>query len=64
MLCDMILRQSGNPIRVVPDAWNATAHHGRALAIVKEELQDIVNQEWPLSECQPPPAVQTEVVSS
>jgi hypothetical protein len=60
MLKDMVLRESGNRVSVIPDAWNAT--HGRAFSIVKEELQDIVNHEWPLSG--PPPAVQTEVVSS
>ena len=61
MLRDMVLRQSGNRISVVPDAWNAT--YGRAFSIVKEDLQDIVNNEWPLSDIQPP-TVQTEVVSS
>lgn len=60
MLKDMVLQQSGNRVSVVPDAWNST--HGRAFSIVKEELQAIVNHEWPLSE--QPPTVQTEVVSS
>jgi hypothetical protein len=59
MLKDMILKQSGNPISVVPDAWNAT--HGRAFSVLKEDLQDIVNSEF---DGGPPPTVQTELVSS
>jgi hypothetical protein len=60
MLKDMILKQSGNPISVVPDAWNAT--HGRAFSVLKEELQDVVNFEYD-GDGQPP-TVQTELVSS
>jgi hypothetical protein len=61
MLKDMKLQASGNPISVVPDAWNST--QWRAFSVVKEELQDIVDSEWPQDQG-PPPTVQTEVCSS
>ena len=60
MLEDMIFKQSGSSISVVPDAWNAT--HGRAFSVLKEVLQDIVDYEYD-GDGQPP-MVQTELVSS
>mmetsp|Transcript_23126 Transcript_23126/g.50517 ORF Transcript_23126/g.50517 Transcript_23126/m.50517 type:complete len:681 (-) Transcript_23126:342-2384(-) len=72
MLRDMVLKETGNPIRVVPDVWNST--QGQAFAVVKEELQEIVNQDWNnntnnntntnTNTNTPPPVVQTEVVAS
>ncbi|KAG7350816.1 chaperone protein DnaJ [Nitzschia inconspicua] len=60
MLKDMILKQSGNLISVVPDAWTST--HGHAFSVLKEDLQDMVNYEFHGND--PPPKVQTELVSS
>ncbi len=61
MLKDMRLRDTGIPVHVVPDAWNST--QARAFAVVKEELQGIVDGDWNDSDI-PPPIVQTEVVSA
>ena len=61
MLKDMVLKESGLPITVVPDAWNST--QARAFAVVKEELQGIVDGDWIESKI-PPPLVQTQVVSA
>ena len=61
MLRDLVLER--RPIQVVPDAWNAT--QGRAFAIVKEELQAIVDQSWEDEEgSTPPPKAETEIVKS
>lgn len=62
MLKDMVLKDNGNPVKVVPDAWNAT--QGRAFSVVKEELQGIVDDDWGSDEEEPPPMVQTQVVAS
>ena len=65
MLKDMHLAASGNKIEVVPDAWNAT--RGRTFSIVKEELQDIVDDSWTYEfgdDYGDPPNVQTQIVSS
>mmetsp|Transcript_18587 Transcript_18587/g.51879 ORF Transcript_18587/g.51879 Transcript_18587/m.51879 type:complete len:539 (-) Transcript_18587:1657-3273(-) len=66
MLKDMILKETGNPIHVIPDAWNSTK--GKAFSVVKEELQGIVDADWMESELTvggiPPPIVQTEVVAA
>jgi hypothetical protein len=61
MLKDMKLQASGNYVSVIPDAWCST--QGRAFSVVKEDMQDIVNNEWPHDQGSPP-KVQTEVVSS
>lgn len=61
MLKDMKLRASGNPVSVVPDAWNST--QGQAFSVVKEELQGIVDSSWPHAD-EPPPHVQTQVVNA
>jgi len=61
MLKDMRLQDTGLPVHVVPDAWNST--QARAFAVVKEELQEIVDGDWTDSDT-PPPLVQTQVVSA
>lgn len=61
MLKDMQLKDTGFPVHVVPDAWNST--QARAFAVVKEELQEIVDGDWTDSDT-PPPFVQTQVVSA
>ena len=61
MLKDMKIQTSGYYISPIPDAWNST--QGRAFSVVKEDLQEIVNQTW-LGDTKDAPAVQTEVVSS
>lgn len=60
MLRDMVLKQSGASISVIPDAWNTT--QARALNIVLEELQGIVNDAWPYDI--PAPQIKTEVVKA
>mmetsp|Transcript_19192 Transcript_19192/g.22080 ORF Transcript_19192/g.22080 Transcript_19192/m.22080 type:complete len:422 (+) Transcript_19192:238-1503(+) len=70
MLHDMILQESGHPITVIPDAWNSP--QGRSFAVVKDELQEIVDEAWITDtdnnnnvHVQPsPPIVQTQVVSA
>ena len=66
MLKEMKLKQTGIPIHVIPDAWNST--QGRAFSVVKEELQDIVDEDWKNSDLNdgdtPSPIVQTQVVSA
>jgi DnaJ-domain-containing protein 1 len=44
MLRDMTLKATGQPVSVVPDAWNAT--QARAFAVIEEELNGIAQQEW------------------
>ncbi|KAL3935579.1 MAG: hypothetical protein SGBAC_008931, partial [Bacillariaceae sp.] len=44
MLRDMKLQSTGAPIPIVPDAWNAT--EGRALQLVRQELQGLVDASW------------------
>jgi hypothetical protein len=44
MLRDMTLQATGQPISVVPDAWNAT--QARSFAVMQEELNGIAQQEW------------------
>jgi hypothetical protein len=61
MLKDMKLRASGNPVSVVPDAWNST--QGRAFSVIKEELQAMADASWPHADA-PPPRVQTQVVNA
>lgn len=61
MLNDMILKDSGNPINVIPDAWNST--QGRSFSVVKGELQEIVDEAWTDNSVQTP-IVQTQVVSA
>ena len=60
MLRDLSLQSTGQPIQVIPDAWNAT--QAQALSVVKEDLQGVVDSSW--SSNSEPPKVQTEVVSS
>jgi hypothetical protein len=64
MLKDMKLQQTGVPISIVPDAWNAT--QGKSFSIVKEELQAVVESSWPFlaQDNKPVPQVQTQVVRS
>ncbi|MGK3735967.1 MAG: hypothetical protein ACI8RD_001474 [Bacillariaceae sp.] len=69
MLNDMVLKETGNPIPVIPDAWNST--QGRAFSVVKEELQEIVDEAWINEKYDnnndddiPPPTVQTQVVTA
>jgi hypothetical protein len=44
MLRDMVLKSTGAPISITPDAWNAT--QGRALQIVRQDLQSLVDASW------------------
>jgi hypothetical protein len=44
MLRDMKLKSTGAPISIVPDAWNAT--EGRALQLVRQDLQTLVDSFW------------------
>ena len=64
MLNDMVLKESGNPIPVIPDAWNST--QGRAFSVVKEELQELADEAWinDNDDDIPPPTVQTQVVTA
>ena len=60
MLKDMVLRETGASISVIPDAWNAT--EARALDVVLEELQGISNDSW--EGAGQAPKVQVEIVGS
>jgi hypothetical protein len=60
MLKDMVLRETGASISVIPDAWNAT--QARAFNVVLEELQGISDDSWP-QEGQAP-KVQAEIVKA
>jgi hypothetical protein len=63
MLRDMVLESTGASVSVIPDAWNAT--QGRALNVVTEELQGIVDSSWPKeSKKSEAPQVKTQVIKS
>lgn len=60
MLKDMVLKETGASISVIPDAWNAT--QARAYHVVLEELQSISYGSWPQDG--QAPKVQAEIVNA
>ena len=71
MLQDMVLQESGEPVRVIPDVWTATQR--QAFASLKEQYQQLTNTAWHADQHNnnnnnnlppPPPTVQTQVVSA
>lgn len=61
MLRDLKLSSTGAPISVVPDAWNTT--EGRALQLVRHEIQTLVNSSWRHTDKEAP-KVQLQMVRS
>jgi hypothetical protein len=60
MLRDMKLKSTGAPISIVPDAWNAT--EGRALQLVRQDLQTLVDSSWSTTTKEEAPTVKLQVV--
>lgn len=62
MLRDMKLKSTGAPISIVPDAWNAT--QGRAVQLVRQDLQTLVDAAWDSSKNGEAPKVKLQVVDA
>ncbi|CAJ1939115.1 unnamed protein product [Cylindrotheca closterium] len=62
MLRDLTLQSTGAPISVVPDAWNTT--EGRALQLVRQELQTLVDVSWNNRDNTEAPKVELQVLKS